>query len=95
MHEMRQPDAEAMDLQTPPGPNGIIGGEDLTALTLAPRLATGGRLVNTPVDGGSAAPAGAQPLFVVTGGGALRVVTGGEPPHASAGDTVIALTGSP
>jgi NhaP-type Na+/H+ or K+/H+ antiporter len=89
------PDTEAMDLQTPPGPKGIIGDEGLTAVTLARRLATGERLVNTPVNGRDPAPAVGQPLFVVTGGGALRVATGGEPPDAIAGDTVIALTGSP
>jgi hypothetical protein len=88
------PDIEEMDLLAPPDEPGIPGAESLTSAELRQRFATGARLVEASVDGGSrraARPCGELALFVVTAAGALHVVTAREDPPTRAGDTVIVL----
>jgi NhaP-type Na+/H+ or K+/H+ antiporter len=90
------PDPAEMDLRSPPGLHGILADEGLTSAELARRLAAGGRLVGTTVDGQAPLAAtgpGALPLFVVTAGGGLRVAAAGQALPAGAGDTVISLAG--
>jgi hypothetical protein len=86
------PDPETADLAAPPQERGILGREDLTLAELSRRFDAGARIVDGAPDrsGGD----GEVRLFVVTARGALRVATGGEPPEAHAGDTVIGLSGA-
>jgi NhaP-type Na+/H+ or K+/H+ antiporter len=82
--------APEADLMPPPADGGVVGGEHLTFDEITRRFESGEQLVATTVDRPSPWTAG-TPLFVVTAGGSLRVVSGAGDPVIAPGDTVIAL----
>lgn len=83
------PDPAASDLELPPEEAGIMSAEPLTAAELAHRLGAGARLVHDPGSDGGNGPM--TPMFVVTAGGLIDVVTAQRPPRAAPGDVVIGL----
>ena len=80
------PDPEDTDLLSPASEEAILAHDDLTFAELTRRLAEGAALVEGDTDG-------ALPLFVVGAGGALRVVTAGQPVQLRPGERTIALAG--
>jgi NhaP-type Na+/H+ or K+/H+ antiporter len=80
------PDPEDTDLLSPASEEAILAHDDLTFAELSRRLAAGATLVDGDTDGALA-------LFVVGAGGALRVVTAGQPVQLRPGERTIALAG--